>query len=57
MSGCQLPAIVCVKAQETPSNERPCGDLCILINVLWIIEGDEFMSQGLTKNQPLGNSS
>ena len=31
---------------------KPCGDLCILINVLWIIVGDELMSQGLTENQP-----
>src|SRR5207253_7853909 len=40
------------KSPEDPFQRKACDDLCILINVLWIVEADELMSQGLAENQP-----
>src|SRR4029077_15040440 len=40
------------KSPRDPFQRKACGDLCILINVLWIIVGYELMSQGLTENRP-----
>jgi len=40
------------KSPEDPFQRKACDDLGILINVLWIVVGDELMPQGLTENQP-----
>src|ERR1700704_3309959 len=40
------------KSPEDPSQRKACDDLGILINVLWIVVGDELMPHGLTENQP-----
>src|SRR5207247_5581748 len=40
------------KSPRDAFQRKPCGDLCILINVLWIVVRDELSALGLTENQP-----
>jgi hypothetical protein len=43
--------LVC-KSPRDPFQRKACCNVCILINVLGIIVGDELMAQSLTENQP-----
>ena len=43
---------MCVKAQSTLCGERPAATLTFLVNVLWVVVGDELVRHGLTENQP-----
>src|SRR5262245_28587454 len=40
------------KAPNDPSQRQPCGDVPIRIDIMWVVEADELMSQGLAENQP-----
>jgi hypothetical protein len=40
------------KAPSDPSQRQPGGDVSIRIDVLWVVEADKLMSQGLAENQP-----
>ena len=40
------------KAPSDPTQRQPCGDVFIRIDVLWVVEADELVSQGLAENQP-----
>jgi hypothetical protein len=50
--GVPVTAYCVCEAPSDPSQRQPCGDVSIRIDVLWVVEADELMSQGLAENQP-----
>src|SRR4030095_11473149 len=40
------------KGPKHALRRKPCGDLSVLVNILWVVVGDELVRYGLTENQP-----